>query len=94
MSTIGSMWVREGHVVVFRKLDSHSYQGKGPKVGLVIRETDDGVVTIRTACGNRRYCARAVEVKKEWVAREATAREAIIGHPIHPVPPAPVGAAK
>jgi nitroimidazol reductase NimA-like FMN-containing flavoprotein (pyridoxamine 5'-phosphate oxidase superfamily) len=90
------MWVREGRIVVFRNPASrhYKYNGGGPKVGLVISETDDGVLTIRTAVGNRRYCAMPIQVSKDLVAREATAREAVLGHPIGPVPAARAEAVK
>lgn len=87
MAAMGSMWVRDGRVVVFRQLESH--HSKGPKLGLVIGETDDGLLKIRTACGARRYCARVVEIEPEFIAREASEREAALGYPVGPVPPAP-----
>jgi len=85
---IGSTWVTNGRIVVFRRKPHHKSVG-GPKVGLVIGETDDGLIKIRTACGGRRYCSRVVEIAEEYIAREASAREAVLGHPVDPVPPAP-----
>lgn len=83
--TIGSMWIRNGRVVVFRTNDQ-GFNAKGPRVGIVIEETDD-TITVRTACGKRRYNSRPVTVPRDLVAREATEREAYLGYPVSPVPP-------
>lgn len=84
---IGSMWIREGRVVVFRTVDA-GYKSKPPRIGIVIEETDDAI-TVRVACGHRRYGMQPVTVPKDLVAREATAREASLGYPVGPVPPRP-----
>lgn len=81
----GSMWIREGRVIIFRTPEQ-GFKQKGPRVGLVLEETDD-TITVRTACGKRRYNSHPVTVPKELVAREATEREAALGYPVDPVPP-------
>jgi len=54
---------------------------------IVIGYTDDGLLKIRAACGNRRYTARVIEIDPVLVAREATQRETTLGYPVEPVAP-------
>jgi hypothetical protein len=79
------MWIASGRAVVFRT-NARGYKATGPRVGMVVSETGDDV-TVRVACGRRRYCATPLTVSRDLVAREATEREVNLGYPVEPVPP-------